>query len=171
MDPCWVTYTVALEADPKMAANVEMGTMAVLVSGVTWYEATAQQRQYSRYFEDQPDSTYKLIPCEINFSNGLWSGWGIMNMSGSGSSITGTYSDTYDKPNKGNIKLWRDDGKFVGEWEEPGIDRFGILYNITVSEDGKTISGLYDTVRDGGKGNWDIKKPFTWTYRSPNVKK
>ncbi|MCP4977265.1 MAG: hypothetical protein GY931_13985 [Maribacter sp.] len=170
MDPCWITYTVALETNPRIAANVEMGTMGIIVSGVTWWEATAQQRRFSRYFDDEPDGTFKLTPCEINWVGGIWNGWGTMTISGSGTSVRGTYSDTYEKPKKGKITIYRENGKLVGTWEEPGIGRKGTLYNISVSKNGKSISGKYDTTVDGGKGNWHKNKPFTWTYRSPSVK-
>ncbi len=65
MDPCWITYTVALTSDPNIVANLEYGTMGAIVTGVNWYEATAQQRRFGRYFDDEPDGIFKLRPCEV----------------------------------------------------------------------------------------------------------
>lgn len=64
MDPCWVVYTVALTTDASILANIENGTMAAVVTNVTWREATAQQRRFSRYYDDQADGTWKCSPCE-----------------------------------------------------------------------------------------------------------
>ncbi|MCW5520552.1 hypothetical protein J1N09_11920 [Aureitalea sp. L0-47] len=65
MDPCWVTYGVAMTTDPNIVANLEYGTMAPIVTGVTWAEATAQQRRFGRYFDDEPDGTWKCTPCDV----------------------------------------------------------------------------------------------------------
>lgn len=65
MDPCWVTYTVALMNDPNIEANLDYGTMAAVLTNVSWREATAQQRRFGRYFDDEPDGTWKCTPCEV----------------------------------------------------------------------------------------------------------
>lgn len=65
MDPCWITYTVALTTDPTVVANLGYGTMGRIVAGVTWAEATAQQRRFGRYFDDEPDGIFKLTSCEV----------------------------------------------------------------------------------------------------------
>ena len=65
MDPCWVTYTVAQTNDASVQTNLDNGTMAAVVTGVTYHEASAQQRRFGRYFDDQPDGTWKCSPCEV----------------------------------------------------------------------------------------------------------
>lgn len=72
MDPCWITYTVGLMSNEKIQRNVESGLMGTLQQNLNWYEATNLQRLYSRYFEDQPDGTYKLEPCEYPILTGTW---------------------------------------------------------------------------------------------------
>lgn len=172
MDPCWVTYTVAMTSDPYIIANIEYGTMAAVDQGITWFEATAQQRRFSRYFDDEADGTWKCTPCEINIANGHWNGWGKMTITGGGNSATGTYSDTYDKSKLGKIKLSKDlKGKWTGTWEEPAIGRKGILYDITISTNGKRISGKYDVTADGGKGNLLEGVNFDWTFSASTIKK
>lgn len=69
MDPCWVTYTVGLVSDTKIQSNVEKGLMGALLTNVNWFEASAAQRSYSRYFDDKPDGIYKLTPCEVRYPN------------------------------------------------------------------------------------------------------
>ena len=165
MDPCWVTYTVALTTNPRVVENLGYGTMGAISTNITWREATALLRKYGRYFDDEPDGTYKCSPCELIIAQGSWHGWGSMTVNGSGNSFTGTYSDTYVKPQKGKIRLYKENGKWMGTWEEPAIGRKGIFYNVSISQDGKTISGYYDTTQDGGKGNWHKGKQFTWRYR------
>ena len=94
MDPCWITYTVGLLDNSKIQANVANGTMGAILIGVSWYEATAAQRRFSRYFDDQPDGTFKLTPCEFRppdiGDNWFAPGLGKMDISQSGDRITGT---------------------------------------------------------------------------------
>ena len=171
MDPCWVTYTVAPDADTTISANVAMGLMGAVITGVTWREATAAQRNFGRYFEDEPDGTWKCVSCEFSLRTGIWGGWGTMVVTGGGTTIRGTYSDTYSKPELGTVEIHRNaKGKWEGTWAEPAIGRKGTLYDIIISKDGKTISGKYDTTADGGKKNWHKGSLFTWKFKSPNVK-
>ena len=65
MDPCWVTYTVGLTTDANIVANISYGTMGAIATNITWREATALQRLYGRYYEDEPDGIYKCTPCEV----------------------------------------------------------------------------------------------------------
>lgn len=169
MDPCWVTYTVAFPSDPKIAANVAAGTMGLISSGLNWYEATRLQRRFSRYFDDEPDGVFKLSPCEFFLATGSWSGWGGMTLTGGSASAKGTYSDTYDK-SKGVFEIKRVDGKWSGTWGEPSIGRKGLLYDIQVSTDGKSISGKYNVTSDGGKGNKVKDQSFKWTYSGSMIK-
>ena len=65
MDPCWVTYTVGLTTDASILANLSYGTMGAISTNITWREATALQRRYGRYHDDEPDGTYKCSSCEV----------------------------------------------------------------------------------------------------------
>ena len=65
MDPCWITYTVAMTTDRNIVSNLEYGTMAAVSTNITWHEATALQRRYGRYFDDEPDGTWKCSPCDV----------------------------------------------------------------------------------------------------------
>jgi len=172
MDPCWVTYTVAMTTDPNIVENIGYGTMAAIDEGITWFDGITQQKRFSRYFDDQPDGTWKCSPCDLHIENGHWRGWGNMGVRGGGSSISGTYSDTYDKSKLGTFKISRDvKGKWTGTWEEPAIGRNGILYDITISSDGKKISGKYDVTADGGKGNKTKGGTFIWSFSAKSIKK
>lgn len=94
MDPCWITYTVALTTNVRIQENVDNGLMGVIATGINWFEATQLQRQFGRYFDDEPDGIFKLSPCEVILPdvNGTWSsgGRGNLVLTQSGSRISGT---------------------------------------------------------------------------------
>ncbi len=124
MDPCWVTYTVAMTTDPNIVANLEYGTMGIVVSDVNWYEATAQQRRFGRYYHDEPDGTWKCTPCEVPAPD-LSCGW------------SSTYGTIYwDKGYYGNTsktisgKLYNKDGSWIyeGRWGRTNSSRSGKVY-------------------------------------------
>lgn len=82
---------------------------------------------------------------------GPWLGWGQIILQGDAGRYEGTYTDTYDKSAKGKITLEFKNNRWQGTWSEPKIGRDGVLYNIEVSDQGRKITGLYDTRRTGGK--------------------
>lgn len=103
---------------------------------------------------------------------GIWNGWGTMTLTASPQGYRGTYSDTYVKSERGLITLSRDrNGAWSGTWSEPSIGRSGTLYAVQISADGKNISGKYDVIQTGGKGSSTSGRSFSWSYRSPAVKR
>ena len=124
MDPCWVTYGVALTTDPNIVANLRYGTAAAIVTDVTWQEATAQQRRFGRYFDDEPDGTWKCTPCEVpqpDLSCDWSSSYGTIYWS------KGYYSST-TKTIEG--KLYKKDGVWIyeGTWGRTNSNRTGKVY-------------------------------------------
>lgn len=84
MDPCQITYTVALMTDPAIQVNLQNGLMGAVLANVTWHEASAALRLFGHYFEDQPDGIYKLRPCreevQDDARSSSLSGGGILNL-------------------------------------------------------------------------------------------
>lgn len=94
---------------------------------------------------------------------GTWRGWGNMTLRASGSGAQGTYDDTYES-GQGRFRLERSGAGWSGTWEEPNIGRRGRLFRVTVSPDGRTITGRYDVTADGGRGNTTRDSGFRWTF-------
>ncbi len=87
-------------------------------------------------------------------------GWGVVTLWETSDGFAGTYTDTWQSEN-GDLTLWMEDGRWIGTWEEPAIDRGGELYSIAISDGGATITGLANVVRQGGHSPFE-DSPFTW---------
>jgi hypothetical protein len=156
-DPGMQSNVITLRYDPKQ--EVPLTAFVINVAG-----------DHEIFYVFRKESNQE--PAIGNLVEGIWSGWGTMTLLSTATGYNGTYSDTYVKSSPGEIRLLRKaSGTWMGTWEEPSIGRKGILYDISISADGKRISGKYDTTQDGGKGNWQKGRSFKWTYKSPVVKK
>lgn len=147
MDPCWVTYTVGLTTNPDIVANLGYGTMGAVATGVTWREATALQRRYGRYFDDEPDGTYKCSPCEVppfSASGTFNTQWGPIILRHSGGSVTGTYYDGKAKVT-GSLKGL----VLTGTWTQTNGSGDFVF---TFSPDGSSFNGKWR--RKGGTSTW-----------------
>lgn len=155
MDPCWVTYTVASTSDPNILNAISNGTMAPIVTNVTWREATAQQRRFGRYFDDEPDGTYKCSPCEVPRPN-LSCSW------------SSTYGSIYwnrgyygSESNTLSGSLNMEDGQWVyrGSWGRTNGTRSGdvvFVFTTANSFDGFwTESGSSQKTSWSGSGDCD----------------
>ena len=172
MDPCWITYTVGLIADPRIQNNVAQGNMGVIMSGINWFQATEAQRRFSRYFEDQPDGIFKLTPCEIanppidqtqrsqsgggimpqSSISGTWisEGHGRMVLTQSGNTISGSVNGINPGDHWGEGH--RNGGRISGRIENDGTIVFMNYWNdgtysedyMRLSSDGRTISGTWN---------------------------
>jgi len=87
-------------------------------------------------------------------------GWGVVTLWQTDDGFEGTYTDTWQSET-GDLKLWVENGQWVGEWEEVAIDRGGELYEITISEEGRRIEGLANVTRQGGHSTFE-DSPFVW---------
>ncbi len=148
MDPCWVTYTVAQTNDPSILVNIQNGTMAAVISNVNWYEATAQQRRFGRYFDDEPDGTWKCTSCETpkpDLSCPWNSTFGKIHWN---KGYYGTTSKTISG------KLTQKDGVWVyeGNWGRTNSSRSGKVY-FTFSTPNK-FSGYWSEGNSSKKNNW-----------------
>ncbi|MCK5103732.1 MAG: hypothetical protein KAI99_12420 [Cyclobacteriaceae bacterium] len=165
MDPCWVTYTVGLTSDPKIQINVAQGSMGALLTNVNWYEATAAQRSYSRYFDDEPDGTYKLTPCEIVYPNlaGTWfsRGRGKYIITQSGEKLKGTASGININDHWGSATGYRNGGSMTGSITKEGTIIFKTEWGdgtysedyLTLSADGKVLSGSWNWYTNSSKSS------------------
>lgn len=97
---------------------------------------------------------------------GKWKGmgWGTIHLTIHTNSITGTFSDTYSGK-LGSIELYRSGDKWIGSWSDPPIKRGGDLFEIKISDDGKTISGKWNVTSKGSKGGTGGGS-FTWTWEA-----
>jgi hypothetical protein len=165
MDPCWITYTVGLTSDPKIQINVTQGSMGVLLTNVSWYEATAAQRSFSRYFDDKPDGTYKLTSCEIVFPNlaGAWysHGRGKYIITQSGEKLKGTASGININDHWGSAIGHRNGGSMTGSISKEGIIIFKTEWGdgtysedyLTLGADGKSLSGSWNWYTNSSKSS------------------
>jgi hypothetical protein len=161
MDPCWITYTVGLVSDPQIQINLVNGLMGVILTGISWYDATAAQRLYSRYFEDRPDGIYKLTPCEVSLPNvtGSWfsPGRGRMNLTQTGNKITGSANGINPGDHFGQGH--RNGGSISGYVANDGTIVLQDYWNDgtfteefwRISEDGKTTSSNWNWYTDSSK--------------------
>lgn len=148
MDPCWVTYTVALTTDPNVVANLEYGTMGAISTNITWREATALQRRYGRYYDDEPDGIYKCTPCEVPRPDlsCAWSStyggihWGKGYYGNSTKTISG--------------KLFQEGGVWIyrGTWGRTNSSRFGkVEFRFTSAN---SFTGFWTENGSTRKANW-----------------
>ncbi len=95
---------------------------------------------------------------------GRWSGggWGTVELRATAAGLEGTYTGTYSG-GLGRIVLRRAGGTWTGTWEEPQIGRAGRFLDITVSPDGRRMSGRYDTTAAGGQRQHGVRT-FAWTH-------
>ncbi len=174
MDPCWVTYTVALTDNPKIIENVKYGLMGVIISGVNWFQASATQRLHSRYFDDQADGIFKLSPCEVVLPNlnGRWisNGKGYYALSQSDNKITGSAGPINNGDHWG--KGHREGGSITGYIENDGTIILRTTWGdgtftedfMRLSNDQSTLSGSWNwytnpsKVSKKGTGNYSISK-------------
>lgn len=112
---------------------------------------------------DYNDSVIESVT--LNPKTGYYAGndWGRIYLTKTANGYKGTYSGTWEE-NKGEINLWKEDGKWIGSWEEPLINRGGNLYKIQILNNSNTIKGLYSLIKTGG-GNPFKDKPFIWVYQ------
>ena len=146
MDPCQVTYTVALMSDLNIVANLSYGTMGAVGTSLTWNEASALRRTYGRYFGDEPDGTYKLSPCEVppfSVSGTFNTGWGPIILRHSGGSVTGTYYEGKAKVT-GSLKGL----VLTGKWTQTSGSGDFVF---TFSADGSSFKGKW---RSKGNTSW-----------------
>ncbi len=147
MNPCWVTYTVAAMSNPRIRANVKYGTMGIVGRRLTWAEANARKRRFSRYFGDAPDGIYKLRSCEVPpiSVTGVYSTkWGIVKLRQSGSTVTGTYYDGKARISgsiKGNV--------LRGTWTQRNNKSGQLIF--TFSNSGSSFNGKW---KYDGKSHW-----------------
>lgn len=173
MDPCWITYTVALMADPIVQINLQNGLMGAVLSNATWYQATAAQRLYGQYFEDQPDGIYKLRPCRVVLPNvtGPWfsPGRGRMDLNQSGDKISGSAGGVNPGDHFGQGH--RNGGSIDGNVAPDGTIVLRDFWNDgtyteeihRLSEDGRTLSGSWTWYTDSSKTT--VKASGTYTLQ------
>ena len=154
MDPCQVTYTVALMSDPNIVANLGYGTMGAVGTSLSCGEASALRRSFGRYFEDQPDGTYKLTPCELppfSASGTFNTQYGPIILRNSGGSITGTYYEgkaTVSGSLRGLV--------FTGTWVQTNGSGDFVF---TFSSDGSSFDGKWRSKNSTSwSENWDGRR-------------
>ncbi len=98
--------------------------------------------------------------------SGKWNGgdWGTIHLTVHTNSMTGTSSDTYSGQ-LGSIELHRSGDKWTGRWADSAIQRGGDLFEIEVSDDGKTIRGKWNVTSRGSRGGTGGGS-FTWTWQA-----
>ncbi len=146
MDPCQVTYTVALMTDPNIVANLGYGTMGSVGTGLTYSEASNLLRTFGRYFEDEPDGIYKLTPCEVppfSASGVFNTPWNKMTLRHSGNNISGTYK-YYNGKVTGTLRGL----VLTGTWTQSNSSGDFIF---TFSADGSSFTGKW---RSKGGTTW-----------------
>ena len=148
MDPCWITYTVALSSNPRIQANLSYGTMGALATNVTWFEASAMLRRFGRYFDDQPDGTYKLSPCEVpkpDLSCPWSSSYGNIHW---GSGYYGSKTRTISG------KLAKEGGKWVyrGTWGRTNGSRTGGV--VFTFNGANSFTGFWTEGSSGKQTKW-----------------
>ncbi|MGI9550123.1 MAG: hypothetical protein ACR2MT_02895 [Aurantibacter sp.] len=147
MDPCQVTYTVAFMSDPNIVANLGYGTMGAVGTSLTWNEASALRRTYGRYFDDEPDGTYKLTPCELppfSASGTFNTQYGPITLRHSGGSISGTYYE-----GKATVSGSLNGLVLTGTWTQTNGSGDFVF---TFSSDGSSFDG-----------KWRSKNGTTWS--------
>lgn len=112
--------------------------------------------------QDQNDKKF-VESVEIAPVEGAYEGfgWGTIYLIKNQTGVSGTYTDTWNGKN-GVIKLWKEEGKWKGNWSEPLIKRGGSLYKIQILDKGRTIKGFYDM---SGSKNSFKDKPFIWKHK------
>lgn len=140
-----------------------------------WYEGTFQsdgvtiKGTYGCSWAPGPLTWNAKVICygetKINSPySGRWkgTGWGTLRLMVNKNNVTGTFTDTYSGK-LGSIELSFNGKKWTGKWADPSIKRGGDLFEIVISDDGKTILGRWNVTNrgtQGGTGNGS----FTWTW-------
>ena len=106
--------------------------------------------------EEEPESGESPKPVPTKPSGGLTPGrynggsFGTVTINADGS---GTYDGTWDKSQLGQIQLRLNSatGLYSGTWMEDQINRHGVLRDVSISPDGRIISGNWETTAEGDR--------------------